>query len=132
MSDHIIKGCDELYVHMTVLFNTILSHSYVPKDMLLSALLPIPKKRKRSVNNSDNYRSIALSSIVGEVLDNIILTKHANFFVTSDLQFGFNAKHSTRQCTFVLKEVVDFHIEHNSPCYAVLLDASKSFFFFFF
>ena len=79
------------------------------------------------MNNSDACRSIALSSIVGKVLDNIILTKHANVLVTSDLQFGFKAKHSTTQCTFVLKEVVDFYIEQNSPCYAVLLDASKAF-----
>ena len=71
-----------------------------------------------------SYRSIALSSIVDKVLDNIIFTKHAEIFVTSDLQFGSKANHSNRLCTVVLKEVVDFYVEPNSPCYAVLLDAS--------
>ena len=79
------------------------------------------------MNNSENYRSIALRSIIGKVLDNISLTKHANVLVTGDLQFGFTAMYSTTQCTFVLKEAVDFYIETNSPCYAALLDVTTTF-----
>lgn len=126
-SDHIINGSDELYVHISLLFSSMLSHSTAPIEMLLSALVPIPKDRKKSTNDSGNYRSIALSSILGKVLDNIVLRKHVSVLQTNDLQFGFKPKHSTTQCTFVLQEVIDYYVNHNSSCYVILLDASKAF-----
>ena len=105
----------------------MLTHSYVPGDMLLSALVPIPKSKKKSPNDSNNYRSIALSSILAKVMDNIILMKHGHLLHTSDLQFGFKPNHSTIQCTFVMQEVVDYYMRRGSPCHAILLDASKAF-----
>ena len=39
-------------------------------------MTPIPKNRRNSVNMSDNYRAIALSSVMGKVLDHIILHKY--------------------------------------------------------
>ena len=65
----------------------MLSHGYVPKDLLLSTLVPIPKNRRKSLNNSDNYRAIALGSILGKLLDIILLRKCSNVFQTSDLQY---------------------------------------------
>ena len=38
-SDHIVHGEHELYVHILILFNTMLSHSRAPSDMLKSALV---------------------------------------------------------------------------------------------
>ena len=71
-SDHIVDACFELYVHLSFLFNAI--HQVAPKDRLLSVLVPILKDKRKSSSNSDNYRSIALSSIVGKILDKIILS----------------------------------------------------------
>ena len=51
--------------------------------------------------------------------------KHADVLITSNLQFGFKAKHSTTQCTYVLNELVHCCVNQNTSCYAVLLDASK-------
>lgn len=127
LSDHIIHGDDELYVHMSFLFNCMISHSVVPKQMLMSLLIPITKSRKKSVHDSDNYRSIALSSIIGKVLDRIFLTRHSNIFASSDLQFGFKKHHSTSQCTFVLNRTIEYYHSKNTNVFAVLLDASKAF-----
>jgi hypothetical protein len=44
--------------------------------MLLSTLVLIPKNRKKSVNDSNNYREIASGSVIGKVIDNILLEKH--------------------------------------------------------
>ena len=48
MSNHIIHGCKQLYVHMSLLYNTMINHSYVPEEMRLSALVPIPKHKKKA------------------------------------------------------------------------------------
>ena len=44
-----------------------------------------------------------------------------------DLQFGFKPNHSTTQCTFVLKEVVQYYMNQDGNVYCLLLDTSKVF-----
>ena len=102
------------------------SHSCAASELFMSAFVSIPKDSKKSLNESNNYRSIALSSVTGKVLDNIVLTQHASILHTSVLQFGFKPNHSTSQCTFVLLEVKGYYVRCNSSCYAILLDASKA------
>lgn len=126
-SEILINGCHKLSVHLTMLFNIMLRHGVCPRKMLLSTLVPIPKNRNKSVNDSNNYRAIALGSVVGKVIDNIILEKHRYVLTSSDLQYGFKAKHSTTHCTFVLQEILDYYISNNSSMFLVLLDASRAF-----
>jgi len=99
-SDHIVNACDELLVHITLLFNAILVHGALSDNFLRSTIVPIPKGRNADESNSNNYTGIALSSIFGKVMDNIVLIKFSNQLQTSSLQFGFKAKSSTNLCTF--------------------------------
>ena len=105
----------------------MLLHAYIPVDILTSTILPIPKDRKKSLHDSSNYRGIALNSLLGKILDHILLTNYKNVFQTSDRQFGFKAKHSTVQCTFVVKETLQYYITRGSSPLLLLLDASKAF-----
>ena len=127
MSDHFINGCSSLFRHMANLLSMMLVHSCVPSGMLHSVLIPIPKNCKKSLNDSSNYRSIAISSLMGKVLDNIVIEKHRHIITCSNLQFGFRSHHSTTQCTFVLREVVELYTFRGSPVYVTLLDATKAF-----
>jgi len=87
-------------------------HGVSPNNMLLSTLVPIPKIRKRFLNDNNNYRAIALGSIVCEYV-----------LRSSDLQHGFKVKQSTSHCTFVLHEVIDYYTDNGSSVFLVLLDA---------
>ena len=127
MSDHFMHGTHLLFFHMANLFVKMLYHGHVPNQMKLSTLIPIPKNKRKSMNDPGNYRAIALSSILGKILDHSILLKHAESLSTCDLQFGFKKSHSTVQCTYVVNEVVHYYNRHNSDVYAVLLDASQAF-----
>ena len=93
--------------------------------MSLSTIIPIPKNRRKCLNDSSNYRGIAIGSLLGKVLDNILLCDNVNILKTSDMQF--KSKHSTTECTFVLNEVIDYYLRHDSSIYLVLLDASQAF-----
>ena len=64
MSDHFLYGTQFLFTHMASLFVKILYHGHVPKQMKLSTLIPIPKNKRKSLNDPNNYRAIALSSIL--------------------------------------------------------------------
>ena len=46
---------------------------------------------------------------------------------TSDYQFDFKSEHPTSQCTFVVKETVQYYLNGGSSVYVMLLDASKAF-----
>ncbi len=126
-SDHLIHGTRTLYVHLSLLFSVMLRHGSVPDSLCTSTLIPIPKSKRKSTNDSNNYRAIALSSILGKLLDKVLLTRCSSVFQTSDLQFGFKKYHSTTQCTMVVNEVVNYYLTHDSPVYCVLLDASRAF-----
>lgn len=126
-SDHILYGPIELKVHIALLLTTMLRHCHSPKDMLISVLIPIPKNPRKSLRDSANYRSIAISSIIGKILDNIVIAKHHEAISSSGLQFGFKPAHSTTQCTFVLNQVVDHYLQGGSVVCLTLLDASKAF-----
>ena len=69
---------------------------------------------------------IALGSVIGKVIDNILLEKH-RYVLTSYLQYGFKAKHSTTHCTFVIQENLEYYINNNSSMLLVLLDPSRAF-----
>ncbi len=88
MSDNIIHGTHSLYVLLTIVFNAMPIHCVSPDSMILVTMVPIPKNKKKSLCNSDNYRAIALSSIIGKILDWVILTKERHVLKSSNLQFG--------------------------------------------
>ena len=105
----------------------MLVHSFSPGNMLVSTIIPIPKSTKKSLNDSSNYKGIALGSIIGKVFDMLILNTNREVLKSSVTQFGFKEKHSTSQCTFVLNEVVHYYNKNNSDVYVMMLDASKAF-----
>ncbi len=89
MSDNIFHGTHSLYVLLTIVFNTMLIHGVSPDSMILGSMVPIPKNKRKSLCNSDNYRDIALSSIIGKLLDCVILIKECHVLKSSNLQVGF-------------------------------------------
>ena len=71
MSDCYVRGTDLLYHYIALLFNCMLV--YGVEDFRVLILLPIPKAPRVDARNSDNYRAVALSSVLGKIFDNIIV-----------------------------------------------------------
>jgi len=126
-SNHLKQGPWALVVHIARLFNCIIAHDVCPLDFCVSVMVPIPKNTKKSAQDSDNYRSIALGSILNKVLDKIIQLKCRQALRSCDYQFGFKDRHSTSQCSFVVNEIIQKFQNEGSPVYICMLDASKAF-----
>ena len=126
-SDNIINAPHRFYVILTQVFNSMLVHGMCPRSMLVGTMIPIPKVKQQVVCESDNFRAIALSSILGKVLDWIILIKEEKSLCTSELQFGFKPGVSTTQCTHVVNETISYYNFNKTNVHMVLLDASKAF-----
>ena len=126
-TDHIINCSDKFKVHLALLFTIMLRHGFTPHQFLCSTMLPIPKNKKKSLNDSSNYRAIAVSNVLGKLFDIIVMAKNKRFLSTSDMQFGFKKQSSTMVCTAVFDEAVKYYNNKGSNVYVLLLDASKAF-----
>ena len=53
----------------------MLTHGVAPSGLLLSTstMIPVPKDKRASKSDSNNYRAIAISSISGKIFDSIVM-----------------------------------------------------------
>ena len=79
------------------------------------------------VISEDNYRPIALASVVSKVAEIVIYNRISGYLDTCPNQFGFKRNHSTDQCIYVLKEIIDAYRILNGSVFTCFLDASKAF-----
>ena len=106
----------------------MINHGYAPAEFLKSSMLPLPKGARADLSNSDMYRSIAISSLLGKILDNVIIERQQDFLSSSNYQFGFKPKSSTVLCPTMVNETIQYYTEKGGRAvYLLLLDASKAF-----
>ena len=72
-SDHFINGTLRFFILISLLFTSMLSHGVAPTGLLLSTMVLVPKDKRGSKSDSNNYRAIAISSILGKLCDSIII-----------------------------------------------------------
>ena len=118
---------DRLHVMLSLCFSACFSHSYLPKSLLETTIVPVIKNKCGSLTDCNNYRPIAIATITSKLLESIILLKCEEYFFTSDNQFGFKAGHSTEFCIYSLLEFIDFYKKRNTTVFVTFLDASKAF-----
>ena len=123
----LIQGGHRLYTYLSILFNAMIRHGYNPRELLLSSIISILKDMKSSSRDSNNYRGISLFNAICKVYDHVIIFLCYNKFITSDMQFGFKANHSTVMCSLVFHEIINHYLTTCSNVYSCLLDASKVF-----
>ena len=126
-TDHLINAPIRFHVFLSLLFKSMLTHGSPAEGFMLSTIIPIPKNKRKSMNDSNNYRGIALSSILGKLFDWVLYLSNSVIFESSNYQYGFKPGHSTVQCSFVVNETIQYYINNGSNVYSMLLDASRAF-----
>ena len=96
-------------------------HGRAPVGLTKIMVHPIPKDKRKSVSDSNNYRGIALNSICCKLFDCFIMAENMEALSTSDLQFWFKCNASTTQCTFVSSECVNYYMPYESNVNRTLL-----------
>ena len=127
LSDNFKNGTHLLYSYIALLFTCMLTHGVSPIDFCLSVIVPIPKNKRANKCDSSNYRAIAIGSLLGYFLDNVIFEDQYTYLSTDVLQFGYKRCSSTTICTTLLLETIAYYRENRSDCFLLLLDASKAF-----
>ena len=108
-------------------FTCMFKHCYIPQCMINSVIIPLIKNKCGDQTDKNNYRPIALSSIISKVFEHVIAERLEVYLWTNDNQFGFKSGHSIDLCIYALTEFIEYFKSRSTSVYVAFLDASKAF-----
>ena len=115
--------CEQL----TLLFRHYLTHGYISLVLMLSTLIPLVKDKLGDITSSNNYRSIALRSLILKVFDWVVLLLHKDGLNIDELRFGFQQNTSTNMCTWLAVETIEYFLRNGSDVFACVMEMTKAF-----
>ena len=110
---------------LTAILRGYITHAHLSDFLLVSNLIPIVKDKLADVTNSNNYRSLAISSLVMKIFDWVIILAFSKHLKFDDLQFGYQANVSTSMCTWTAVETIS-RLRNGSDVFTCLMDMSKA------
>ena len=119
---------DELHPYLLVLLNSIYVEKTVPSEWLVSILVPVFKKG--SAADCNNYRGIALMSLVAKVYNRLLLQRLSSG-LDKNLRYsqnGFRSLRSTSQHVLTLRRIIEeVRDSELGKLVLVFIDFSKAF-----
>ena len=76
---------------------------------------------------SDNYRAVAIGSLVMKLFDYVMLILESDKLTTDELQFGYESMSSSVMCTWGISTIVEYFNRQGRDVYACSMDLSKAF-----
>ena len=71
--------------------------------MTETTIVPIVKNKCGNITDSNNYRPIAVATIISKLFEAVLLLKCELYLTTTANQFGFKPGHSTDLCIYAFK-----------------------------
>ena len=86
--NNFIHGCNSLYVLISFLFTTFLTHGYCPDYVSSGTMTPqmTPTAKANGTIDSNTFRVITLCSIICKLLEVVVQKKCRDIFKTFDSQ----------------------------------------------
>lgn len=126
-AEHLKYASQKVAVLLAMCFTGFMTHGQLPDSLLSVTLVPVIKDKTSKVGSLNNYRPIALATVISKVLEKILLGQLNQFISTTDNQFGFRAKLGTDFCIYGLKEAARAYLRKHSSVLIGFIDASKAF-----
>ena len=125
--EHLHHSPLNMLIRLTNLFNSMLRHSFVPKQFQSGFMIPIVKDNHGNLADLNNYRGITISPIISKLFEHVLKSVFFDHLSTSQYQFGFKKNNSTSHALHCLRETVNYYVNNGSRVYCSFLDASKAF-----
>ena len=126
ISPEVLKRCnlDDLVLKYC---NTALLEGIAPDQWKISNIIPVPKKG--DLTKTDNYRGIALTSLVAKTLNRMILNRIQPVIerILRDNQNGFRVGRSTTSHILALRRLLEGARSRNLPAVLLFIDFKKAF-----
>ena len=91
---------------LNLIFKWFLATGKTPAFLLLCTFVPIVKDNLDEIAISDNYRAIAIGSLILKWFDWLMLILNSDKLTIDELQFGFQKLASTTMCSWGVNSVV--------------------------
>ena len=126
--EHVKYSHPILLTVLCKLFNLCLISGRIPTGFGSSYTVPIPKTStcNRSLTVND-FRGISISPVISKLFEHAIIVRFADYFMTSDYQFGFKKNLSCRHVIYSVRNVVEHYIENGCTVNVCSLDLCKAF-----
>ena len=125
--EHVIHSHPALVVHLTVLFNILLSYGVVPNAFGQGIIIPLIKNVEGDKTKSDNYRGITLSPVLSKLFESVLMVLFGKQLCSDKLQFGFKSQSSCNHDIFTPRTVIEHYTRNGSTVTVCALDISKAF-----
>ena len=112
---------------LSIGFTCMFKHCYIPQYMINSVIIHLIKNKCGDQTDKNDYRPIALPSIISKVFEHVIAERLEVYLWTNDNQFGYKSGHSTDLCIYALTELIEYFKSCFTSVYVAFLDASKAF-----
>ena len=111
------------------LFNLIIDRSFVPYGFRCNYIVPLPKGNdcKSKAMTCDDFRGIAISSIVSKIFEHCILKIFHLYLSSSDNQFGFKKGLGCSHAVFTARKIIEQIICDGGTANLCSIDLSKAF-----
>ena len=97
-SEHLKYASNALVPVLAMCFTSFISHGFLPESMLSVMLVPAINDNAGKISSKNNYRPIALASVISKLVDVIILGRIEMYIHTNPDQFSFQGKQDSAQC----------------------------------
>jgi hypothetical protein len=128
-AEHLINCHPVIVSILTRLFNLIMYCSHVPRGFCVSYTIPLLKIKdhlSKSLTCND-FRGIAISSVISKVFEYCIFDKFSSYFLTDSRQFGFKKNSGCNNAIYTVRTIVDDYIDGACTANLCALDLSKAF-----
>ena len=126
-SDALLNAPDIMFEQLAVIFRSWITHGKITPSMLACSFLPLLKSSLKDPANTGSYRAIAGSSLILKIFEKVIMVLWGHLLASDSLQFGFKARTSTTQCTWMVTEVVQHLLRCGTNPIVTVLDCTKAF-----
>ena len=70
----------KMYVLLSLCFSLCMSHGHIPQSLIRTTIVPIIKNKAGNLSSGNNYRPIALATVISKVFESLILLRCEQFF----------------------------------------------------
>ena len=120
-AEHLQLGSPKIGVLLSIIFTSFLVHGYLPDTFMDIVLVPVIKDKTGKLSDKDNYRPIALASVISKVFERIMFDKISRYLDVEPNQYGFKKKSGTDLCIYALKEIEDTYKVLNGSVFMVYI-----------
>ncbi|CAF0805401.1 unnamed protein product [Brachionus calyciflorus] len=105
----------------------MLRYQVIPYLFNISVIKPLLKDSKKSNDDLNNLRPVAISDVFANIYESILLQELEKQYQDNNKQFGYKPKSSCSHAIFALKQTVALIKNKNRRMYVAAIDASKAF-----